>query len=238
MDLRVEYKLATRQQIVDLFSRFYSQELMSKKTKSIQDAEAAAAAGEVVEVKPTKTTKISEDALKLIKKSDNSSFLAAVPTIEQVEKLANDFADLVPADMFSIAQLQGFLLCSKRDPNGAVTGITEWVDERYKEQTDKEARLAKRAHERAKWLKMEKFRQERDKRMEQEAEKELLEEAEKEEKEQKELEEQLEKDGEEGEKKEEAEETEAGEDATEKEVSDADASDKGSEPVMVESQAS
>ncbi len=173
MDLRVEYKNANRQQIVDLFSRFYSQELMTQSTQSAQNSEAA---------KQAKTIVLSDEAAALVKRSDNSSFLSAVPTKEDVAKLAQAFADKVTENTYSIAQLQGFLLCSKRDPHGALHNIDEWLADREKEVADKAARLAKRALERAKWLKMENFRAKKSKQMELEADKELLEEAEKEEK--------------------------------------------------------
>lgn len=222
MDLRIEYKNATHQQTMDLFSRFYSQELMTKTTKSTQIAAEEAAKKAVV---------VSDEAAALIKKSDNSSFLAAVPTIEQVAELAAQFADKVPENRYSIAQLQGYLLCSKRDPRGAVNNIDEWVGDREKEQAEKDARLAKRAAERAKWLKMEKFRQKKEKQMEVDAEKEMLAEAEQAEKLEKEMENAADEDDA-AEKKEKKEDEETKED--ESKAADA-ASDKDSEPEMVES---
>lgn len=221
MDLLVEYKNATRQQTIDLFSRFYSQELMTKTTKS--GLEAAQSASNTNP--PEKTIVLSDEAAALIKKSDNSSFLSAVPTVEQVAELAVEFAAKVPENRYSIAQLQGYLLCSKRDPRGALRGVDEWVAEREKEQAEKDARLAKRALERAKWLKMEKYRQKKEKQMEQEAEKEMLaeaEEADKLEKEMDETEGEEKKDGEPKKEEEEVKPVDAG-------------SDKDSEPEIVES---
>lgn len=189
---------------------------MTKTTKSTQIAEEVAKQAVVV----------SDEAAALIKKSDNSSFLASVPTVDEVAELAVTFAEKVPENRYSIAQLQGYLLCSKRDPRGAVKNIDEWVGEREKEQAEKDARLAKRAAERAKWLKMEKFRQKKEKLMEQDAEKEMLAEADQAEKLEKEMEEHA--DAEDEEKKE--DETKEDESKT----ADA-ASDKDSEPEMVES---
>ncbi|KAG9012626.1 hypothetical protein FRB90_006569, partial [Tulasnella sp. 427] len=146
-----------------------------------------------------------------------------------VAELAVKFAEKVPENMYSIAQLQGFLLCSKRDPRGAVGSIDEWVEEREKEQAEKDKRLAKRASERAKWLKMEKFRQKKDKQMEQEAEKEMLAEAEEAEK----LEKEMENAADDEEKKEGAEEKEGEVKEEESKPVDA-ASDKDSEPEIVE----
>ncbi|KAG9035195.1 hypothetical protein FRB95_011929 [Tulasnella sp. JGI-2019a] len=190
MDLRVEYKNATKGQAADLFTRFYSQELMIKSveaaaavTQQREDAasaaaEASAAASTTVAHKPKV---ISKEAAELIKRADNSSFVTTVPTVEEIATLATEFSEKIPEHKYSIAQLQGYLLCSKRDPRGAVTLLDEWLQIREKEDADKEERLAKRKVERQKWLKVEKFRQEKERKMELEAEKELAAEAEAEE---------------------------------------------------------
>lgn len=165
MDLLVEYKLATRQQIIDLFARFYSPDLMTRTAKSTQGAK-----------EPIHTAiVVSDEAASLVKKSDNSSFfVGSMPTAAEIAELAVQFADKVPESQYSIAQLQGFLLCSKRNPHGAIRSIDQWLADREKEQADKEARLAKKAEEKAKWLKKEKFRQKKEKQMEEEMEKEML----------------------------------------------------------------
>lgn len=155
---------------------------MTQGTKSSQEAEKAA---------QRKRIEMSEEAAQLVKKSDGSNFLANVPTPETIAGLAETFASKVPPNTYSIAQLQGFLLCSKRDPHHAVASIDAWVEEQLNQEAAKQEKLAKRALERAKWLKMEKFREKRNKQMELEAEKELLAEAEAAEKE----EDEAEKDG-------------------------------------------
>ncbi|KAG8937612.1 hypothetical protein FRC04_010550, partial [Tulasnella sp. 424] len=87
MDLIVEYKLATRQQTIELFTRFYSRDLMTRTSKSTPVSKEA-----------THTTiVVSDEAASLVKKSDNSSFLvASVPTAAEIAELAKQFADKVP----------------------------------------------------------------------------------------------------------------------------------------------
>lgn len=56
----------------------------------------------------------------------------------QVEKLAELFADRIPAHEFSPAEIQGYLLKNKRDPDRAVAGAGAWVVETRKEKMEKE----------------------------------------------------------------------------------------------------
>lgn len=182
MDLRVEYKNSTREQAQDLFTRFFSQDLMVKSVEAAAKTQAAKDAS-----KPKQ--EISEAAIALFKRTDNTSFISTVPTIEEIDELATSFGEKVPENKYSIAQLQGYLLCNKRDPRNAVKLFDEWLDAKLKEEGDKERRLEKRKAERQKWLKLEKFRQERDKKMQEEMEKELEAEAEAAEKAKKALEE-------------------------------------------------
>lgn len=52
---------------------------------------------------------------------------------DEVEALAQDFAAHVPADEFSPAELQGYLLRHKRSPMDAVANIGPWVTEMRKQ---------------------------------------------------------------------------------------------------------
>jgi chaperone BCS1 len=60
----------------------------------------------------------------------------------QVEKLAELFADRIPAHEFSPAEIQGYLLKNKRDPDRAVAGAGAWVVETRKEKMEKELQEA------------------------------------------------------------------------------------------------
>ncbi|KAK0743095.1 BCS1 N terminal-domain-containing protein [Schizothecium vesticola] len=63
-------------------------------------------------------------------------------TLVRVEGLAEEFAGRVPAHEFSPAELQGYLLKNKRDPEAAVEGAAEWVVETRKDRKEKELRQA------------------------------------------------------------------------------------------------
>lgn len=60
----------------------------------------------------------------------------------RVEKLATEFASKIPAHEFSPAELQGFLLKNKRDPDAAVAGAEVWVVETRREKAEKEVKDA------------------------------------------------------------------------------------------------
>lgn len=60
----------------------------------------------------------------------------------RVERLAGEFADRIPAHEFSPAEIQGYLLKNKRDPEAAVGGADAWVVEARREKKEKELREA------------------------------------------------------------------------------------------------
>ncbi|TVY39185.1 putative mitochondrial chaperone [Lachnellula subtilissima] len=70
---------------------------------------------------------------------------------EKVEKLGVEFADLLPAMAFSPAEIQGYLLKHKRDPEAAIEGAAEWVvtmesdkkKKKAKEEREEKARVEK-----------------------------------------------------------------------------------------------
>lgn len=97
MDVKVEYKLASRMQISKTFLRFYERSLSLNLRKSGR-------------------TSVSERKEEVVTLDD--AILA----------IADRFADIVPEDTFSLAQVQGFLLTKKHDLCGAVADAQEWVD--------------------------------------------------------------------------------------------------------------
>lgn len=97
MDVKVEYKLASRMQISKTFLRFYERSLSLNLRKSGR-------------------TSVSERKEEVVVLDD------------AIIAMADRFADIVPEDTFSLAQVQGFLLTKKHDLCGAVTDAQEWVD--------------------------------------------------------------------------------------------------------------
>lgn len=88
--------------------------------------------------------------------------------IANIERLAAEFAAKIPAHEFSPAELQGFLLKNKRDPEGAVAGAEAWVIET---RTEKAAKQLKEAEEKRKKEKKEKEEEIKKKKEEEEKEK-------------------------------------------------------------------
>ena len=58
--------------------------------------------------------------------------------------MAEKFAEGVPEHEFSTAELQGYLLTCKKEPEQAVEGVLEWVMQERKERADRESREAER----------------------------------------------------------------------------------------------
>ncbi|KAJ7893204.1 P-loop containing nucleoside triphosphate hydrolase protein [Mycena leptocephala] len=54
-------------------------------------------------------------------------------TSEAIERYAAEFAAAMPPDIYSVAQIQGYLLRKKRNPLGAVQGVAEWLTEQEEE---------------------------------------------------------------------------------------------------------
>lgn len=131
MDVKLEYKLATRPQIYHTFLRFFE-----KRFISANDNPRPAAAPSFVKEAP-------------------------ILTEEETLALADKFADAIPETTFSLAQVQGFLLTKKTDPIGVVEGVTAWVEgeleekrkleelknKKRKKRLEREAQRAKEAAE-------------------------------------------------------------------------------------------
>ena len=70
--------------------------------------------------------------------------LAEFDVTEKAIDLAKRFAQKIPADEFSTAELQGYLLGHKKTPGAAVHGIEAWIGEQRQEKKDKKERQEKR----------------------------------------------------------------------------------------------
>ena len=105
IDRKIQYKLATKQQAIALFNRFYPESHTA--LKSCHD------------LSPPEKTSV-------------------------IQILAEKFAEGVPEHEFSTAELQGYLLTCKKEPEQAAEGVSEWVTQERKDRTDRELREAER----------------------------------------------------------------------------------------------
>ena len=111
IDRKIQYKLATKQQAIALFIRFYPE---------------------------SHTTLKSKENEKII------SFSSPEEKIQAIRTMAEQFAESVPEHEFSTAELQGYLLTCKKEPELAVQGVLEWVLQERKEREEREVREAEK----------------------------------------------------------------------------------------------
>ncbi|KAF8636095.1 hypothetical protein AX17_003800 [Amanita inopinata Kibby_2008] len=90
VDVKVEYKLATKSQALELFHRFY----------------------------PQSTYDSNEE------KKDE---------VYDLKTLGASFAAQIPEDEFTTAELQGYLLSHRKDPEEAVNGVQKWIEKEREE---------------------------------------------------------------------------------------------------------
>ncbi|KAJ7094211.1 hypothetical protein C8R44DRAFT_684782 [Mycena epipterygia] len=127
MDVKIQYKFADSVQIGQVFKRFFP-------LSDQEDADADA-----------------DDMLG----NDKSSGSPFPPYNEkELDVYAADFARAIPAETYSIAQIQGYLLSKKRNPGGAVEGVQDWLKAQEEEKRAMAELKQKRKVERARRLKL------------------------------------------------------------------------------------
>ncbi|KAJ7132511.1 P-loop containing nucleoside triphosphate hydrolase protein [Mycena epipterygia] len=119
MDLKIKYGLATADQLEQMFERFY---------RYIEDSLPEHGAGIGCYFSQTTGERLS----------------AAV-----LAGLAKEFAAALPSAVYSIAQLQGYLLNSKNDPEGALAGVGAWIEAQETEKREMAELKQKRRKEAA-----------------------------------------------------------------------------------------
>ncbi|EON99766.1 putative mitochondrial chaperone bcs1 protein [Phaeoacremonium minimum UCRPA7] len=62
--------------------------------------------------------------------------------LAKVDRLAEEFAAKIPSHEFSPAELQGYLMKNKRDPDAAVAGAQDWIISTRREKKEKELKEA------------------------------------------------------------------------------------------------
>ena len=120
IDRKIEYGLSTRAQTEALFHRFFP----------------ATRFPELAET-PVADEKVASPSDSTLPASD-SAHPAPPPPGSRLASLASRFAALVPEAEFSTAELQGFLLSCKTDPERAAVEVGAWVAEEMR------VRMAKR----------------------------------------------------------------------------------------------
>ncbi|KAH8710245.1 BCS1 N terminal-domain-containing protein [Phaeosphaeriaceae sp. PMI808] len=133
IDLQVHFTLAKHGQIRDIFMRMYTTQADESNYNSIRNIKNRAAK----QIPQQKHDIVS----KPVDKVPNS--LACESTKDdlgpgKVAEMADEFANQFPEDTFSPAEIQGYLLVKKSDPNGALNEAGGWRDVMIKAKRDRE----------------------------------------------------------------------------------------------------
>ncbi|KAH7079754.1 BCS1 N terminal-domain-containing protein [Paraphoma chrysanthemicola] len=119
VDLQIRFTLATRSQIRDIFVRMYT--IQPDESKFKQRTKSGKAKDE------RKQHSVIESAASLLKFLPPEPFSKDLD-IEEITKLAQKFAEKFPEEVFSPAEIQGFLLMHKTDPAGALEKVGVWKE--------------------------------------------------------------------------------------------------------------
>lgn len=86
--------------------------------------------------------------LKQVRKEEEEMQEKLMREGEKVRRLGEEFANVVPAGVFSPAEIQGCLLKNKRDPEAAVKGAADWVKTMESDKRKKKAKEEREEKER------------------------------------------------------------------------------------------
>jgi chaperone BCS1 len=123
--VKVEYKKATSEQAAALFNRFFPPSRFSSASTPDKDTSP---------------------------ESSTNRYARKTPLSQSLPELCQAFASALPKDEFTTAELQGYLLKCKWDPEQAVEKLGAWVEELREEAKQRAAREeeAKKKRRRAK----------------------------------------------------------------------------------------
>lgn len=130
VDLQIAFTLATKHQIREIFSKMYHSSDQPTESASAVQEKAPLTNGYPHANGDTKGTNGSIGHLPPSSSTyrhysqDDIGRLA-----DDIKRLADDFAEMVPEDKFSPAEVQSFLITRKKDPQRAMDEVAKWRDE-------------------------------------------------------------------------------------------------------------
>ncbi|KAF9091098.1 hypothetical protein BGX23_005490 [Mortierella sp. AD031] len=127
VDVRAKFGKATQSQAEELFIKFFPQPVTTATSTAPTDRRASV--DYQGEAPSPRTTPISsgQSTPLLSEKPGLPTSSKPGPTMEETERMAAQFAKVIPDHKFSIAQLQGFLMGYKKTPGLAVKHVTDFV---------------------------------------------------------------------------------------------------------------
>jgi len=134
VDMSVEFSLANTQMMTTIFRSIFA-------TLEGDIPHSDSPSGVTIHPSIKPAPELTAIAAKLLaeEKAAEEAAALAVKKIEEarVEKLGEEFAALIPSLTFSPAEIQGYLLKHKRDPEGAVAGALVWAEKTKAEKNKK-----------------------------------------------------------------------------------------------------
>ncbi|KAL2866484.1 BCS1 and AAA domain-containing protein [Aspergillus lucknowensis] len=138
VDLSISFGHSTAEDLRELFAAIYSTLEGDLRAPRSASAKLKTRGGSKVDLLKMKT-KVKTNANANTPVKDKQARF----TQERVKEWANEFAARVPGGEFTPAEVQGYLLLHKTDPEGAIAGAEEWV----KETREKKAKIAGKVEE-------------------------------------------------------------------------------------------
>lgn len=146
IDMKVGFTKATRRQICEIFIRMYSPDTSATTPPKAGQPEAIQIPANDIPCPPIKKPANGNNAASEMSKEENrltlpqnqrSSPLAPVFTLSELTDIAKKFADMFDEETHTPAEIQGFLLTRKKDPNQALKDGEAWKDQRLKAKNEK-----------------------------------------------------------------------------------------------------
>ena len=125
VDMQIHFELPSRSESKELFLSMYSDDIGDSDSGLLSPPIPSQTANGKAR---RDNTKSRTDETKEKKVSD----LDFTPT-EEIEQLANKFADALPEGKLSLADIQGFMLAYKRNPQEACRKAEKWASDRLRE---------------------------------------------------------------------------------------------------------
>ncbi|KAJ8072426.1 hypothetical protein PM082_015985 [Marasmius tenuissimus] len=126
IDRKIQYSLATQDQAAALFLRFFAEPRTPASQPKLVHAPEHPLAKSSISVVVTAAEDPTES------KVDDKA--------EALGRLADTFSTTIPSNEFSTAELQGYLLACKNQPEEAVVGITSWIEQERKDRRERKER--------------------------------------------------------------------------------------------------
>ena len=148
IDMKVHFTNATRAQAQEIFSKMYSptvsREPIGEKEgpSSPSPIRAFFRAEDVFKSGCNGDPKTPTYSERAGARSDRLCMPKSPSLLEAIDLMAAQFAERVPEEVFSPAELQGFLLIRKREPARAVAEVEAWKDEELKAREKRKAMKA------------------------------------------------------------------------------------------------